>query len=850
MDYEANGTTVSFSRSAAYNVKNQLTSDTTNVKQGSDVNRSVTSYNYGTGASYALGNVVYQTSINYKNNNSGQAPNTRTDNTYQYFDGAVQATIRHDNNTGSGSNPVYQTTFTYDQRGSLTRAYMGDYYAQHVTFTNDENGQIIRRDESAVSTHAGSPHEVWYRYNGRQLGYTGNNGTADVSTNESIRQRQITPPTTHGTFRNGAQVGSSYADFAQSYDPLNSYNQGSNTSLYNVQAGDTLQGIAAQVYGDASLWYKIAQANGLSGSSALTQGQRLNLPAGVVKNTHNAGTFQPYNPAENIGDLTPTANAPPKKNKCGVFGQILLAVVAVAVTVVTAGTLGPVGAAVAGSAVSQGFGIATGIQEKFSFKGVALAALSAGVGAGVGDVLGKGAIAGSKFAGDVVRGAVSSAVTQGVAVATGLQSKFSFVGVAAAGIGAGAGGAISRSLPGQAVDAQYDANGNITNPGSRASFGNNLASSAADAIASAATRSALSGTSFGDNLLAAVPNAIGNTIGRAIGGAITDEIVEARAKHNPVDKSNDSGANTVSAVAEAIVEDADGPILEIDPSVALGGDGVTASGLPGEPGGTTLGSATTYGETELFASLDINSIPLGSPAYKAIARQRGDLVGNRLASNSEDLKAISAAQGVMIGTYGRSYDAFDLILFEDSSGNYLVDIRMEVQFNFRDGTDVDGDTLSWTRTEEMSFIRRFEQSIESYWAAVPVLELSENRLVRTEVSIESHRYTTQKAFTSARNSGETVYMAYVTKTDIELVSRAGYGRFILDSLDGLNNNWNNRKVLGHEFGHPLALADEYPPSSGYVGDTPSIMNNGEKVRYRHLNPIRDWVRGQLIGKDS
>ncbi len=554
MDYEANGTTVSFSRSAAYNVKNQLTSDTTNVKQGSDVNRSVTSYNYGTGASYALGNVVYQTSINYKNNNSGQAPNTRTDNTYQYFDGAVQATIRHDNNTGSGSNPVYQTTFTYDQRGSLTRAYMGDYYAQHVTFTNDENGQIIRRDESAVSTHAGSPHEVWYRYNGRQLGYTGNNGTADVSTNESIRQRQITPPTTHGTFRNGAQVGSSYADFAQSYDPLNSYNQGSNTSLYNVQAGDTLQGIAAQVYGDASLWYKIAQANGLSGSSALTQGQRLNLPAGVVKNTHNAGTFQPYNPAENIGDLTPTANAPPKKNKCGVFGQILLAVVAVAVTVVTAGTLGPVGAAVAGSVVSQGVGVATGIQDKFSFKSVALAAITAGVTQGLGDigVFSKLGIAGESFGSTVARGALSNAVTQGIGVATGLQSKFSFAGVAAAGVGAGVGAFVGDKLG--AVD--FSDKGGL----SAANIAANGVVGAASAIANAATRSAIEGSSFGDNIRRAIPDIIGQAIGGAIGGAGRRAIDRVDSQVDPVSE----GKATAGDLTEAIVVSADGqPIVAV-----------------------------------------------------------------------------------------------------------------------------------------------------------------------------------------------------------------------------------------------------------------------------------------------
>jgi hypothetical protein len=40
---------------------------------------------------------------------------------------------------------------------------------------------------------------------------------------------------------------------------------------------------------------------------------------------------------------------------------------------------------------------------------------------------------------------LSSAVTQGVAVATGIQHNFDWAGVAAAGIGAGAGSAVESS---------------------------------------------------------------------------------------------------------------------------------------------------------------------------------------------------------------------------------------------------------------------------------------------------------------------------------------------------------------------------------------------------------------------
>ena len=58
-----------------------------------------------------------------------------------------------------------------------------------------------------------------------------------------------------------------------------------NIGAYTLQAGDTLERIALQVYGDSSLWYLLADANGISdknaaagSSSQLHIGQRLNIP--------------------------------------------------------------------------------------------------------------------------------------------------------------------------------------------------------------------------------------------------------------------------------------------------------------------------------------------------------------------------------------------------------------------------------------------------------------------------------------------------------------------------------------------------------------------------------------------
>jgi len=173
------------------------------------------------------------------------------------------------------------------------------------------------------------------------------------------------------------------ADFDQNYQPINPDYPGRAPTSHVVEAGETLNSIALAMFGDSSLWYIIADANGMSDPKQLVVGTRLTIP-NVVTNIHNnATTFRPFVPSVTLGDTSPTLPAPPPppkpKKGCGVIGQILVIVVAAVVTYFTAGLLTGIvspalatalGAA-AGSVVSQGVGIALGVQEKFSFKSVA-----------------------------------------------------------------------------------------------------------------------------------------------------------------------------------------------------------------------------------------------------------------------------------------------------------------------------------------------------------------------------------------------------------------------------------------------------------------------------------------------
>lgn len=197
----------------------------------------------------------------------------------------------------------------------------------------------------------------------------------------------------------------------------------------------------------------------------------------------NAGTFKPYDPSVVVGDTTPTLpNPPPPDKGCGVLGQIIMIVVAVVATIATAGALaGASGSAVfstgasvlggtaaagttvagslgvigtgmvagaVGSIASQVAGNMLGVVDGYSWKSVALGAISGGATAGVGQFLGQTGqlLHGPTWQMAAARAAVGNAITQGVGVITGLQDKFDWKGVAASAVGGGVGHAVGDAV--------------------------------------------------------------------------------------------------------------------------------------------------------------------------------------------------------------------------------------------------------------------------------------------------------------------------------------------------------------------------------------------------------------------
>ncbi len=137
---------------------------------------------------------------------------------------------------------------------------MQDGRPRTIAYTSLMDGQIVRRDEAdniaynSSSNTGGDPHEIWYRYAGRELGYVGNNGSLDTDYLKSIDNRTKAPVATPGPFRFGAAADTPYTDFDRSLEAIKSYGQGGSGGRYAVRAGDSLAGIAAQLWGEGSVW--------------------------------------------------------------------------------------------------------------------------------------------------------------------------------------------------------------------------------------------------------------------------------------------------------------------------------------------------------------------------------------------------------------------------------------------------------------------------------------------------------------------------------------------------------------------------------------------------------------------
>ena len=328
-EYDTTNTVV-YSKDTTFDNVGEDTTDTVYEKRTDSTTWTfVTTYDYNyqdtatTWNGAWLGGVITHDHTHTTETGGTAPPDTDSQFLYNWTDSAQEAEEYYMPNA---TTTWYSWLYT-DPRQNLTGATIHDGQSQVVTYQENILGEITQR----VS---GGPDARYYYFGGVEMGDVSNNGTSNVNYAASITDHKTKPGT--GLFMNGATTGTKYADFDDSYDAINGLTYEEGPSSYTVQGGDTLESIAQQISGDSNFWYLLADANGLDESSTLVAGQTLIVPDKVTDNQNNNSTYKVYNPNDAMGDLSPTTPPKPQTNHagCGVIGEILMAIVAIAVTVV------------------------------------------------------------------------------------------------------------------------------------------------------------------------------------------------------------------------------------------------------------------------------------------------------------------------------------------------------------------------------------------------------------------------------------------------------------------------------------------------------------------------------------
>ena len=247
--------------------------------------------------------------------------------TYNWTTEALQSQINYANSSGTS-----YTYLTYGASNNLTSVSVGGSPSSTVSYVTNANGQIMDRTSSGGSTVAAE----YFFLNGHQIGQVGNSGP-DQQNYATTIANEATPPS--------GPPSAASADIGNTYTELGGQAPAPDAGSYTVQAGDTLQSIAQNMYGDLEPLVPDRRRQRPPGADApLAAGQVLSLPNAVVNPGNNSSTFKPYNSSQATGQIQPNPPAVHHSGGCGSFGMILAAIVGAAIRFLL---LGPGGALVA-----------------------------------------------------------------------------------------------------------------------------------------------------------------------------------------------------------------------------------------------------------------------------------------------------------------------------------------------------------------------------------------------------------------------------------------------------------------------------------------------------------------------
>ena len=196
---------------------------------------------------------------------------------------------------------------------------------------------------------------------------------------------------------------------------------------------------------------------------------------------------------------------------------------------------------------------------------------------------------------------------------------------------------------------------------------------------------------------------------------------------------------------------------------------------------------------------------------------------------------VSSENSVTAGPLGVK-DAYDLRLYKEPGGAYTLEVRMGLDFNFKDGVDASGKALPWTAESKRSFIADYQRTVEGVWDGKRVGTAPNGKPIRLDIRLDARETMV------GENFNVDVKRIGAGEFSTSYVEPAA-NRVTLDSQDVVltpKGEGQTQYGSAHEFGHMLGLKDEYN-GGAHVKDYPSIMNRGSTVESRHLKDFSDWV---------
>jgi hypothetical protein len=167
-----------------------------------------------------------------------------------------------------------------------------------------------------------------------------------------------------------------------------------------------------------------------------------------------------------------------------------------------------------------------------------------------------------------------------------------------------------------------------------------------------------------------------------------------------------------------------------------------------------------------------------------------------------------------------------------------------------------GVTAKWTDSEKRRFHRNVQVQIWRTWSLNTKLSVTGNAGFAKKFAAKKVPVTFAVAWTVSKPHWTVVVQKLPPGSDpttfISNVDRA-HMQINLDSADILKYTPSNAagasrdfQALPHEFGHTFpGVDDEYVAGAPNLADTNSIMNIGDEVRARHLQPLVDALNTMI-----